>query len=1176
MADPFGSGERLYRTGDLVRWRADGQLEYLGRIDHQVKLRGLRIELGEIEAQLLAQPGVREAVVVAQQGTAGLRLVAYVAPAGEQGALKAALLAALPDYMVPSQIVSLPALPLNANGKIDRKALPQAPLHVASDYAAPQGELEQLLAAVWSAVLGVPQVGREDNFFALGGDSIISLQIVSRMLRAGWKLSPRQLFERQSIAQLALVAQPVDAAVPSIVAQPQDDQPFALLPMQAEFFARLPPAASHWNQSLLLRSDVRIDPARLEQALQTLTVRHRSLRLRFTQNASGQWRQSCGAVPRQPVLWVRQAESADQVTALCEQAQRSLDIGDGRLWRALLIELDDGSSRLLLAVHHLAIDGVSWRILLDELAALYNGAELAPATADVYHAWPQRLQRYAQEQREQLSFWLKTASAATELPRDYPGNARQIRDQQQHRQRAGFTLDAGTTEALLRQAPAAYRTHINDLLLTALARALCSWSGQHSVVIDLEGHGREALEGELDLSGALGWFTSIHPVALQAQGEPGAALKRVKESLRAAPDHGLGFGALRYLGDDAAQQALAALPRAQVLFNYLGQFDASFAGESRWRPAEEDAGANLDAQAPLDYPLSVNGQIYQGQLRMEVSYSDARYQAGTVEALVQACERELRELIVHCCSGAAGLTPSDLPLAGLTQSALDTLPVPPARLADLYPLSPMQQGLLFHCLREGGGATYVNQLRVDIDGLDPERFQAAWQDAMQRHDVLRTGFLMLPGGPLQWVARTLPVPLVLHDWRQRDNLPQALDLLAQADLERGFDLAEPPLMRLTLVQTGAAAWHLVWSVHHLLLDGWSTSMLLGDVLRSYGGTGTAAPAGRYRDYIGWLAARDQQASQAWWQQQLDQLQEPLLLAQALAAPVAQTTDRPNRGQQIQHWSARQTAQLADFARTQRVTVNTLVQAAWALLLQRYSGKQTVAFGVTVSGRPAQLTGADGWVGLFINTLPLICSPAPAAPLGDLLRALQDQNLALREHEYTPLYTLQQQAGQGGQALFDTIVVFENYPVDQMLARSDSGGLQFSSARTHDETSYAMALSVVHESALRLRLSYDRASFSDAAAAAMASQLSDLLRQLVTNEWRQGAVLADLLLPAHEEAAQLLELGRNRERYPSMAPVHRRFEALAAAQPDAPALLYGEQSLSYAELNRRANQLAHHL
>ncbi|MEO5934824.1 MAG: amino acid adenylation domain-containing protein, partial [Duganella sp.] len=617
------------------------------------------------------------------------------------------------------------------------------------------------------------------------------------------------------------------------------------------------------------------------------------------------------------------------------------------------------------------------------------------------------------------------------------------------------------------------------------------------------------------------------------------------------------------------RKALAGLPAAQVLFNYLGQFDASFDAAAIWRPSEENGGANTAADAPLDYALSVNGQVFQGELRLDFSYSSARFEESTIAALARSCESELRALIAHCCGGASGLTPSDVPLARLDQLALDGLPVPAAQLADLYPLSPMQQGLLFHSLRDDAGATYVNQLRVDVEGLDVTRFEAAWRGALRRHDVLRTGFLTLPGAPLQWLSHELPLPFELHDWRGRDDLPAALDTLAGADLARGFDLARPPLMRLTLVRTGTNTHHLIWSVHHLLLDGWSTSMLLGEVLREYDGARVASPNGRYRDYIAWLADRDQLASQSWWDAQLRLLPEPTLLARAVQAPSV----LPGRERHAFDMNGKETRLLARFAREQRVTMNTLVQAAWMLLLQRYTGQRAVAFGVTVSGRPAELAGVDNWVGVFINTLPLIGAPVAELDVGTWLRQLQGQNLALREHEYTPLYELQRRAGHGGQPLFDTILVFENYPVDQMLAQSAPGGMRFSSARTHDETSFAMALSVVQGDGLRLRFSYERSQFSANAVKVISEQMAGLLAQMAS---APRAMLADLTLFGDLELDQLLALGRNERRYPPMAPVHRRFEAQAAVRPDAVALLCGGDSLSYAELNRRANRLAHRL
>ncbi|MDH6593497.1 amino acid adenylation domain-containing protein/non-ribosomal peptide synthase protein (TIGR01720 family) [Variovorax sp. TBS-050B] len=1171
VADPFDdNGGRLYRTGDWVRWREDGQLEYLGRIDHQVKVRGFRIELGEIEAQLLAQPELREAVAVARGG----RLAAYVSMQPgrsiDAAALKERLARALPDHMVPAAIVVLDALPIGPAGKVDRQALPEpAPAaNEARAFEAPQGPAEQAVAAVWAGVLGLPRVGRDDNFFELGGDSILSLQIVARLRLAGWKLTPRQLFERQTVAQLAAVAEAADDAKPMPGGDVAGEVP--LLPFQQAFFEMAMPVRGHWNQSVLLACREPLQPAALRVALQAVVRHHDALSLRYARDADGHWRQRYTAMPRdelEELLWVRQARDAAHCEALCDEAQRSLCIERGPLLRALAVELPGGESRLLLAVHHLVVDGVSWRILLEDLQAAYcrqlAGEAIAlPAKSSSYKDWTVALQDYARAQGEGIGHWQSLAGVPAALPCAHPEAPNTVAEERQ----VEFRLDRATTQALLKDAPAAYRTQVNDLLLTALGRALCAWAGHARLLVDLEGHGREDLFAHIDLSRTVGWFTTLFPVALDPLGAPGEAIRRVKESLRRIPDKGLGHGVLSYLGSAEQRAAMRSLPRAQVVFNYLGQFDGGFDGRSPWVPAAERGGAPVDARAPLTHEFAVNGQVYEGMLRLRVSYSGARHARGAVEGWMQRFREELEALVAHCTSGAAGVSPSDFPLARIAaQPQLDALALPAANLADLYPLSPMQSGMLFHSLYAPGASAYLNQMRVDIDGLDAGRFMAAWRAAMARHEVLRTGFLA--GEPaLQWVARELELPVAAHDWRGRDDLAAALDGLAQAELAQGFDLARPPLMRLALVRTAEARHHFVWTMHHLLLDGWSTSQLLGEVLRHHAGEQLAAPAGRYADYIGWLQRRDAAADEAYWRAQTARLEGPTRLADALPRP---RDAAPGHGMRRVAIDAARTRALLTAAKRERVTVNTLVQAAWALLLARHTGQRTVSFGATVAGRPVDLPGAQQLLGLFINTLPVVATLAPAQKVGDWLRALQAQNLGAQEHEHTPLYEIQRWAGQGGQELFDSILVFENYPLDQALKQGAPERLRFGEVRIREETNYAMTLSVHLGETLVLSYSHARERFGDAAVALLAERMEALLFGLAD---APAARVGDLGLPG-EHAPAPVPASTAGAGAPSL---HRRFEARAAAHPDAIAVVFGDKALSYRELDARANRLAHRL
>ena len=1187
VADPFGdAGERLYRTGDLVRWREDGELEYLGRIDHQVKIRGLRIELGEIEAQLLAQPGVREAVVVAAAGPAGMRLVGYVsARTGE--ALNAAVLrerlaAALPDYMVPGALLVLDTLPLNANGKIDRKALPE-PESVATDaYEAPCGVVEQALAAIWSELLRVQRVGRRDNFFVLGGDSILSLQIVARLRTAGWKLTPRQMFDRQTIAELAEVAEAVDAAASPSTGHGAKDSvengAVPLLPLQAEFFETAMPERHHWNQSLLLQSREPLDLPALQGALVAAMEHHDAFRLRFCKDAADAWRQAYEPLPagwHQELLWVREAKDAAAVEALCDEAQRSLDLERGPLLRPLAIKLGDGSWRLLLAAHHLVIDGVSWRILLEDLGQAYArlraGETVAlPARTGSVRDWALALQEYAAASGDgELAYWRTLAEVPVVLPCEHPEGA----STQAERGSIELRLDRARTHALLKEAPAAYRTQVNDVLLTALGRALCAWSGHERMQIMLEGHGREDLPGGVDLSRTTGWFTSLFPVLLDTSGEPGEALRRMKESLRGIPLKGLGHGALKHLGSEAQRQALRALPAPQLVFNYLGQIDSGFDAGSPWRQAEESPGVSMDEAAPLLHEFTVNGQVSGGELTITVSYSRARHERRTVQGWVKRFEDELHALIAHCTAGARGVTPSDFPLAGLGQSQLDALPVAVAELEDLYPLSPMQQGMLFHGLLEPQDGSYVNQLAVDVENLDPARLRAAWEAALQRSEILRSGFLVHGEAPLQWVAASAgtAMPWIEHDLRERVDLGAALQALAREQQEQGFDLSRPPLMRLLLARTGERRHHLIWTHHHLLLDGWSAAQLMAEVLHRYSGQPPSQAPGRYRDYIAWLGARDPQAGERYWRATMGTLDAPTRLLSALRPPALAKTGKARHRSLL---DASATQRLQQAARRERVTFNTLMQAAWALLLGSHTGQDTVVFGATAATRPADLRGAEQMLGLFINTLPVVVPLRAGQPVGGWLRELQASQVAAREHEHTPLHEIQAWAGGAGQGLFDSLMVFENYPVDQVLKEASPGGLVFGPVRTQADTSYPLSLLVHQGDTLQLDWLYAQELCDEATIERLASQLRALLLALAEDNGERPLAQLPLIEPC--ELEQLARFERGDFRAHSPEPVHRLVERQARLNPEAPALVAGERRLSHAALNRLANQWAHRL
>ncbi|MDH1053601.1 non-ribosomal peptide synthetase [Aquipseudomonas alcaligenes] len=671
LPDPFGAtGGRMYRTGDLVRWRADGTLDYLGRVDHQVKIRGFRIELGEIESQLLALEGVQEAAVIARETPTGKQLVGYVV--AKEGAntapLKAELAKILPEYMVPAQIIALDKLPLTPAGKLDRAALPE-PTWQSQSYEAPQTDNERILAAIWADVLGVERVGRQDHFFELGGDSIVALQVVSRVRQQGLQLAPRELFQFPRLAELAQAAR---AAGEEIAQEPVTGE-LPLAPIQAHFFAMNQAEPAHWNQALNLELLRPLDPILLEQALQALVAHHDGLRLRFEQR-DGRWTQHYGEMQAdQMLLWQREAADDAHAEALCNEVQRSLDLAQGPLLRGLHLRQAGKADRLLLAVHHLVVDGVSWRILLEDLLAAYRQLEAGqsvrlPGKSLSYKGWSESLQQWARGEAAQveLDAWCSRLSGpALALPRELDGISATHGDKREVR----LALDAVQTKRLL-QAPAQLGVRIDALLLTALTCTLCRWSGQPGLRVNLEGHGREALAGELDLSRTVGWFTSLYPLQLPHLDDPQLQLQRVQQHLQQIEHGGQGYGVLRWLGDAQAQASLAELPSAEVIFNYLGQYQAGAAAD--WFRPASGGGAAVAADNPLAARLAVNGQVYDGQLQLSWEYAANQYHSETIESLAADYRRELLGLL-ELARGQAVQGPS--PLLRLTRQEADNCPV---------------------------------------------------------------------------------------------------------------------------------------------------------------------------------------------------------------------------------------------------------------------------------------------------------------------------------------------------------------------------------------------------------------------------------------------------------------------------------------------------------------------
>ncbi|GHH04426.1 non-ribosomal peptide synthetase/type I polyketide synthase [Comamonas sp. JC664] len=1121
------AGARLYRTGDRVRFLGDGRLEYLGRTDFQVKLRGFRIELGEVEATLREFPGVRDAVAAVREDTPGSkRLVGYVVQASEfdSSALRTFLKERLPDHLVPAAFVGLESLPLSPSGKVDRGALPAPDLArggAGTAFSEPRTEAEKTLAALWAQVLGVERVGLNDNFFELGGDSILGIQIVSRAKAAGLELEPATLFERQTLVELAAAA---GTAKVSTAEQGLVEGPVPLTPMQRIFFDDWAlPEPHHYNLAAVLEVRRPVDAGLLEEALRALVSHHDALRLRFTRTAQG-WEQTLAGVPgripvrRVDLSSVAEAEQGAALEAVGAEVHRSLDLGEGLLLRAALFDRGAGrTGRLLLVVHHLAVDGVSLRPLLEDLEAAYTQLErgapvsLPPKTTS-FKAWAERLVDHARSESlgRELPLWT-AASEAAPLPVDLPDGA----DTPGSEALVSVSLGVEETRTLLSEVPSAYRARVDEVLLAAVARAVSRWTGRRAVRLELEGHGREALFDNVDVSRTVGWFTSTFPleVALPDEGSPGDVLRALRDARRKLPANGIGHGLLRHLREDTVQ-VLRETPRADVGFNYLGQLDAAARGSERFALTEEASGPWHGPGGRRPHRLEVNAVVSEGRLKVTWAYSDQVHQRATIEAVAAHFLSSLRELVDGRGSAdAARRSPGDFPLARLSPTALDRLLRQWPDVEDVYPLTSLQQGMLFHvALAPAGSGVFHEQLAWTSRGkADVAALRKAWAEVVSRHAVLRTSFVHEGlAEPLQVVHAKVELPWSEHDLRGLPSEEQraSLEALVRDDRARGFALAPAPLARMQVVRVDEEEYRFLWSHHHLVMDGWGVGVMLQEVFACYtaltGGREAALPRpAAWRDYMAWLQRQDLSRAEAFWRQELAGFTTPTPLPNSRTASPG--TEAVVTGEEILWLPRESTEALQAFARRNAVTLNTLAQGAWALLLGRASDTDDVVFGATVSGRPVDLPEAESMVGLFINSLPIRVPLSPHAEVVPWLQKLQARQLELRKYEHSPLVQVKGWSEMPrGLPLFDSLIIFENYPLDTTLGQGVPG-LEVRDVESQEQGNHPLIAYVVPGDSLRLSVAYAPAHFDAADVARLLSHWRILMEGLASG----AARLADV-------------------------------------------------------------------
>ncbi|MFJ4097171.1 amino acid adenylation domain-containing protein [Kitasatospora sp. NPDC089913] len=1101
VADPFtGDGSRMYHTGDLARRRLDGELEFVGRADDQVQLKGFRIEPGEVEAALRDLDGVVDAAVTVADS--GDHLVAHLV--GRAPADPAARLAArLPAHMVPGRFLTVDALPLTVNGKLDRAALvaraarDDAPEAVAEAGAeavvVAGGSVLPSLVGIFAEVLKLPGADADTDFFRAGGDSIVAITVINRARALGLRIAPRDVFLHRTpraLAGLPGASAPASAPVPA---------PSAVLVAASDGAGPVPPTPivlrrrelggplARFAQARALRPPGGTTLADLERAATEVLAAHPVLRLRLD-TGHGVWTLRTG--PARPATVV--TADTDDPAAAADAAADRLDPEAGEV---VVFTRLAPTGTVVVTVHHLAVDAVSWLILLDDLAAALRGEALAPATTS-YAEYAAALTLRAAADTGDLGRWADTLQAPPLLPAP-PGRRRE----------RTVVLPPDLGDPVTRTAPAALGLGLTELLCGALRTALTAVQPEPTdLAVDLERHGRVPLLEHHDYSRTVGWFTAVAPVRLGPHTDPVAAARELTERQPDEAGH-LGYGRLRYLNPQTAPLLTA---RPQVLFNYLGRGD-----ESEALPVTGDEGDS-------PYAVEVN------------AWTDAG--TGALHAAFTLAE-EIPDAITGHWLRALTAVAEAARTAGRTA-----------------PVTPLQRGLYFQAQLAGPAGHYVAQSWFRFERrLDPDALTEAVAAVTARHPVVGAGFTTdEDGNPVQLLGTGGRVGI-----RTVELTTEAeVDDLRARDRGTGFDPAEPPLLRLTVVRLPGGRDGLLLSYHLLLWDGWSREIVLRDLFAAYEAvlagqrpdTRPAVPA--FEDCARALAARDRTGAERFWAEHLAGLPGPTLLA----GPAPALTDGLPPVL-LRTLSAERSDLLRTAAKAHGVTLNTVLTAAFGLLLGARTGRADAVFGVTVSGREGE--GLSEVVGVLLNTVPMWTRARPGDTVGAYLSAVQRARVEAMEHEHLGLGEIQRAGGHD--TLFDNLFVLQNFlDPDAFTEMNTRHGI--TEVKADDSTHYPFTWVVTPGDRLTVKLEHRHGD-----SAAEDRLLDDYLRVLADLADATGPVGALPGLGPVPVPGVRTDIGTD--------TVVDRFDLAADRAPERTALVSHGASTTFGELRDRSRALA---
>ena len=1179
--NPYGRG-KMYRSGDLGRWMPDGNIEFMGRIDEQIKIRGFRIEPGEVESALKKLEGINDCAVIAKADEAiDKALYAYIVSTEEISVsqIRDTLRETLPEYMIPGYIARIEAIPVTANGKLDKKALPEIKVKSEKDYIAPRNETEKVICEVFSDVLGVESVGANDSFFELGGDSIKALRVVSNIRERGFDSNIRIILTERTPENIALC---VKVAQENYSEQGEITGEVKLTPIMREFLNSGIKNINHYNQSVILKNN-NFDAENVTIALQKIVEYHDILRGVYNGKTiviRGSQEANLFNLEEFNILMSNEDEKQEFIKEKGNLIQSGMSIYKGPLIKAAIFH-GVYESYLLIAIHHLVVDGVSMRIIVDDFICSYaqiwmKKEIMLPAKTNSFKQWSECLEKYSMSKKlqDEMAYWkqIEISSIEGTFSPDRSGNV-QINDFQ-------FEIDSLTTTKLLHHSTKAYSTEINDLLLTALGMAFYKETGQKKLTINLEGHGRENICDELLIDRTVGWFTSIYPIILSIGNNISDNIIKIKNMLHQIPNKGLGYGLLKYSTDTALKGVKG------IIFNYLGNFE-----ESRVRISQSEISlsdyprGNEVAVENLDnVTISFNGILYNQQLQFVITYNNGLYSTDIIKRIADNYIGALTEIVEHCTNIAETVrTFSDLSLYGFSEDDLyDKKIIVDKNIEKAYPLTPLQEGMLYVQDSDQNKGNYFLQTTIRYHGYTELK---TVRDAMEllavKHEVLRTRIEEHRAKkPFQTILSDMVLECVEIDLRDNPMADAAIEEIKKCDIDRGFDFQTDSLIRMAVVRVLDNETKLIMSVHHIIMDGWCNALIFGDfaeyISRLTNGETKGSIANEikqeksasYAEYIGWRNLQNNSDALEYWKGFLEDYDGLVVVPESM--------DKDN----INQFSCQIIKEIPEnvsmAAIKYGVTVNVISEAALGILLQQYNWTNDVVFSKVVSGRNADIVGIEKIAGLFINTIVQRIKTEPKTKIRDFLKKLNFESAESSKYDFIGLSEILSIAGLNSKQA-EILYLFQNYYVDeekllkQLGSTQDANIFDIESSREQVHYGISFAAGESPTGGLMYAIMYQPEKYSKRDINKLLDQLEKIIIQLINFP---DAKIEDIeVITESEKEKILLEFNNTATEYPCDRTIADLFEEQVMHTPDNISVVFGSEKLTYRELNEKVNQLA---